>query len=165
MSTLAVAATEFLSHRRIAVAGVSRDQPNAANVIYRRLRSDGYDVFAINPAADHVEGDRCYPSLDAIEGGVDGVVVGTPPDAALKLVEDCAAAGVRRVWLHRGIGPGSMSAAAVRFCEEHDVAVIAGACPMMFVQPTDLGHRCICWVLGKFGKLPDGHEYELARPD
>jgi len=165
MKGLAAAAAEFLSHRRIAVAGVSRDKPNAANVIYRRLRTDGYQVFPVNPAADEVEGDRCYRSLAAIEGGVDGVVVGTSPADALKVVEECAAAGVRRVWLHRGVGPGSMSDEAVRYCEEHGVAVIAGACPMMFIQPTDFAHRCMCWVLGRFGKLPDAREYEVAHTD
>jgi hypothetical protein len=162
MSALAAAATEFLSHRRIAVAGVSRDQPNAANAIYRRLKADGYQVFAINPAADQVEGDRCYASVAAVEGGVDGVVIGTHPGAALQVVEACAAAGVRRVWLHRGVGGGSMSPEAVRYCEERDIAVIAGACPLMFLPRADLGHRCMCWVLGKLGKLPDAHEYELT---
>jgi predicted CoA-binding protein len=163
MSNLAAAAAEFLAQRRIAVAGVSRDQPNAANVIYRRLRTDGYDVFAVNPAADVVEGDRCYHSLAEIEGGVDAVVVGTHPDVSLAVVEACAAAGVPRVWLHRGIGEGSVSAEAVRYCEKHDIAVIAGACPMMFLEHADLGHRCIGWVLGKLGRLPDAHEYELTR--
>jgi predicted CoA-binding protein len=162
MSSLAAAAAEFLSQRRIAVAGVSRDKPNAANGIYRRLKADGYDVYAVNPAADQVEGDRCYRSVGAIEGGVDGVVVGTHPAAALAVVEECVAAGVRRVWLHKSIGAGSVSAEAVRYCEEHGVAVIAGACPMMYVKGADFGHRCMCWVLDKLNKLPDAHEYHVA---
>jgi hypothetical protein len=133
-------------------------------VIYRRLRADGYQVFAINPAAERVEGDPCYPSLAMIDGGVAAVVVGTPPAASLQVVQDCAAAGVRRVWLHRGPGEGSMSPDAVRFCEQHGIAVIAGACPMMFLPRADLGHRCICWLLGKLRKLPDAHEYQLTHP-
>jgi predicted CoA-binding protein len=163
MSSLAAAAAEFLSQRRIAVAGVSRDKPNAANLIYQRLRAGGYDVYAVNPAADQVEGDRCYGSVGAIEGGVDGVVVGSHPGTALAIVQEAAAAGVPRVWLHRSIGAGSVSAEAVRWCEEHGVAVIAGACPMMYVKGADFGHRCMCWVLDKLGKLPDAHEYQVAR--
>lgn len=163
MSSLKDAALDFLSHRRIAVAGVSRDKPNAANLIYKRLRADGYDVYAVNPAADQVEGDRCFHSLAEIEGGVDGVVVGSHPGTALAIVQEAAAAGVRRVWLHKGPGPGSVSAEAVNWCAEHDVAVIAGACPMMFVRQADFGHRCMCWLLDKLGKLPDGHEYQRQR--
>src|SRR4051812_44091455 len=59
MTTMKDAASAFLSHRRIAVTGVSRT-PNGhgSNVVYRRLRERGYDVFAVNPNADEVEGDR-----------------------------------------------------------------------------------------------------------
>jgi predicted CoA-binding protein len=162
MTSLAAAAADFLAQRRIAVAGVSRDKPNAANIIYRRLRADGYQVFAVNPAADSVEGDPCYRALDAIPGGVDAVVVGTAPAAALQVAEECAAAGVRRLWLHRGPGGGSVSEAAVRYCEEHGIAVIGGACPMMFIKPTDFAHRCMCWLLGRLGRLPDASRYDVA---
>lgn len=163
MTSLQTAAAEFLSHRRIAVAGVSRDKPNAANLIYKRLRADGYDVFAVNPAADQVEGDRCYRSLAEIEGGVDGVVVGSHPGTALAIVQEAVAAGIPRVWLHRGIGPGSVSAEAVGWAQEHEVAVIAGGCPMMFVSRADFGHRCMCWLLDRFGKLPDAREYQVRQ--
>ena len=63
------AAAEFLGKRRIAVTGVSRTpKDHGANVVYRRLRDRGYDVFAVNPDADTVEGDRCYHDLAAIAG-------------------------------------------------------------------------------------------------
>ena len=56
MSSLREAADEFLAQRRIAVAGVSRDTKQPANLIYRRLRGAGYETFAVNPNADEVEG-------------------------------------------------------------------------------------------------------------
>ena len=62
MSTLREAADEFLAQHRIAVAGVSRDGKQSANLIYRRLKDSGHEVFAVNPNADTVEGDRCYHS-------------------------------------------------------------------------------------------------------
>ena len=63
MTNLERTAAEFLSHRRIAVAGVARGGDTAANIVYRRLRRDGYDVFAVNPNAAEVEGDLCYASV------------------------------------------------------------------------------------------------------
>ena len=84
MSTLEAAAREFLAQKRIAVAGVSRQSGAAANVIYKKLRASGYEVFPINPNAEETEGDRCYPNLAAVPGGVDGVVIATPPRAALR---------------------------------------------------------------------------------
>src|ERR1700686_12472 len=106
MTSLYQAADEFLSQHRIAVAGVSHDSKQPANLIYRRLRDTGHEVFAVNPSADEVEGEHCFSSVTAIPGGVDGVVIVTPASASVDVADDCAAAGVPRVWLHRGIGPG-----------------------------------------------------------
>src|SRR5262249_12964259 len=50
MTTIKDAAREFLGQKRNAVAGVSRrPSQHGANVVYRRLRDRGYDVFAVNP--------------------------------------------------------------------------------------------------------------------
>lgn len=155
------AAAEFLAQRRIAVAGVSRAQPDAANIIYRRLRTAGYQVFACNPNAEQVEGDVCYRSINDIAEPLDGVVIATHPDAALAVARDCVQRGILRVWLHRALGGGSVSSEAVAFCEANGIAVIDGGCPMMFIQPVDLGHRCIRWVLDVTGRLPNGEKYRL----
>ncbi|NUR97522.1 MAG: CoA-binding protein, partial [Kribbellaceae bacterium] len=64
MVSIKQAAAEFLTHRRIAVTGVSRNPAgHGANAVYKRLRDRGYEVFAINPNADEVEGDPCYHDL------------------------------------------------------------------------------------------------------
>jgi uncharacterized protein len=154
MQSLREAAEEFLGQRRIAVAGVSRDPKQAANLIYRRLRERGYAVYAVNPHATEVEDDPCYPSIGAIGTAVDGVVVVTTPAVAEALAEDCAQAGVPRAWLHRGIGPGSVSDAAVAAFRERGIAVIPGGCPNMFGATADPGHRCMCAVLKLTGKIP-----------
>jgi uncharacterized protein len=148
------AAAGFLASGRLAVAGVARDGGNPANLIYRRLRSDGYAVVPVNPSAEAVEGDPCYPSVAAIPGGVAGVVIATHPDMAAAVVTDCVEAGVSRVWLHRSFGGGSVSEEAVELCRCHGIEVIPGACPMMFLEPVDPAHRCMRWLLGALGKLP-----------
>lgn len=154
MPSLRDAADEFLRQERIAVAGVSRDTRQPANLIYRRLRETGHRVFAVNPSADEVEGDRCFASVRAIEQPIDGVVIVTPPDAAAGVVEDCAAAGVPRVWLHRGLGPGSLTDEAVAACRSHGIAVIPGGCPNMFGTTSDPAHRSMRRVLTLAGKMP-----------
>lgn len=144
---------EFLGQRRIAVAGVSRQSDQAANAIFRKLRDAGYQVVPVNPAAREAEGVPCYPDLTSIPGGVDAVMVVTPAAAAAGLVEECAKLGIRRAWLHRAIGPGSVSKEAVRVGRERGVEVIAGACPMMFVEPVDFGHKCLRWWVRRKGML------------
>ena len=148
---------EFLAQKRIAVAGVSSTHDDAANLIYRKLRETGHEVFAINPKVQQVEGDPCYPALQAIPGGVDGVVIVTRPEVADQIVHDCADLGIKRVWMHRSLLSmlgGSVSEKAVEFCQQHDIQVIAGSCPMMFCEPVDFGHKCMRWIMDVTGKLP-----------
>ena len=81
MTAIKEAASEFLAHKRIAVTGVSRTPAShGSNVVYKRLRERGYEVFAVNPNADEVEGDPAYDDLRSIPGGVEAVVIGTRPE-------------------------------------------------------------------------------------
>ena len=155
MPTLREQADEFLAQKRIAVAGVSRRSGEAGNLIYRKLRDTGHEVFATNPRTEEVEGDTCYPDLESIPGGVDAVVIATPPAASEEVVRQCSALGISRVWMHRSFGQGSVSEPAVDYCREHGISVVPGACPMMFCQPVDFGHKCMRWCLGLMGKLPE----------
>jgi uncharacterized protein len=103
MATIKEAASAFLANRRVAVTGVSREaKGHGSNVVYQRLRERGYEVFAVNPNADEVEGDRCYHDLRSIPGGVEAVVIGTRPEVAEETMRECAELGVRHVWMHRG---------------------------------------------------------------
>ncbi len=149
--------SDFLAQRRIAVAGVSRDNSHhpASNLIYRRLKSTGHDVFAVNPYMQTFDGDRCYPDVQSIPGGVDGVVVVTRPETTARIVRDCNDAGIRRVWMHQSVGRGSsVLPEAVEYCRQHDISVIAGACPMMYGAGVDFGHLCLRWILRLTGGLP-----------
>ena len=154
MPVLMEAVADFLSQERLAVAGVSRAGDLPANLIFRKLRDAGYQVYPVNPHAQEVEGVPCYPDLASVPVHLQGVVVATPATATEAVVRECAALGVPRVWMHRSLGEGSVSAQAVEACREAGIAVIPGACPMMFVEPVDVGHRCFRWVLGALGKLP-----------
>ena len=148
---------DFLAQKRIAVVGVSRDDRNhpAANLIYRKLKRTGHDVFAVNPNLPAFHDDRCYPDLKSIPGGVEGAVIVTRPETTQRVVRDCADAGVRHVWMHQSTASGSsVSAEAVEYCRSHDIQVIAGACPMMYGPGADFAHVCMRWILGITGGLP-----------
>jgi predicted CoA-binding protein len=144
----------FLESTHLAVAGVARDGRLPANAIYRRLRDAGYDVVPVNPATDRVEGVACYPSVIQAPHPIDGVVIATPPSASERVVQDCLAAGVQRVWMHRSFGDGSVSESAVRACRRAGIDCIVGGCPLMFCEPVDVGHRCMRWWLQRRGRVP-----------
>jgi len=147
METVKNAATEFLSHKRVAVTGVSRTPgSHGSNVVYQRLKERGYDVFPVNPNAEVIDGDRCYPDLQTIPGGVEAVVIGTRPDRALATVEECDRLGIKDVWMHRSFGGGSVSDEATTYGRAHGMTVIDGGCPLMFEPTSDPGHKVIRMV-------------------
>ena len=155
-TTLDEKVDDFLAQKRIAVVGVSRKNSHpAANLIYRRLKTSGHDVFAVNPHMQTFDGDRCYPDLHSIPGKVDGVVIVTRPETTERIVHQCSETGVRRVWMHQSIRKGSsVSPEAVDYCRRHDISVIAGACPMMYGTDADVGHTFMRFVLKLTGGLP-----------
>jgi hypothetical protein len=155
MISVKQAASEFLAHKRIAVTGVSRNpQGHGSNAVYQRLRNRGYQVFAINPNADEVEGDRCYHDLMSVPGGVEAVVIGTKPETAVSTVRECADLGIRFVWMHRGPGAGSVSDAATAYGRQHGITVIDGGCPLMFDPTADFGHKAMRFVFTRTGNVP-----------
>ena len=142
MPTMQEAASAFLATRRIAVTGVSRSaKDHGANTVFRRLRDRGYEVFAVNPNADEVEGAPSYHDLKSIPGGVDAVVIATAPSRAESTMRECDELGVRHVWMHRSYGTGSVDEAAAAYGREHGITVIAGGCPLMFDPTADFGHK------------------------
>jgi len=149
------AALAFLTKRRIAVTGVSRNpRGHGSNAVVQGLRKRGYEVFAVNPNADEVEGGPCYHSLAEIPGGVDAVVVGTRAELAEATVRECEQLGIDTVWLHRSMGAGSASPAAAAYGREHGIRVINGGCPLMFGADADGGHKMMRMVCRLTGAVP-----------
>ena len=155
MQTMKEAAAEFLAGKRVAVTGVSR-QPgtHAANGVFRRLRDHGYEVFAVNPNADEVEGVACYHDLKSIPGGVDWVLIGTRPEVAEATVRECDELGIGKVWMHRGPGHGSVSQKAAAYGRDHGITVIDGGCPCMFAPTDDPAHKVMRAVFSLTGSVP-----------
>ena len=157
MSSINLKVDRFLALERIAVAGVSLTSENTANAIYQKMKKSCNTVIPVNPKGGTLDDDRCYPDLQSIPGGVDGVVIVTRPEITEKMVIDCAEANVGMVWMHQSLeffGGGSVTNGAVAFCHQNGIEVIAGACPMMFCQPVDFAHRCMAWMLNVSGHMP-----------
>jgi uncharacterized protein len=147
MEPIKEAAAEFLTHKRVAVTGVSRAPgSHGSNAVYKRLRDRGYQVYAVNPNAQEVEGDTSYPDVRSIPDGVEAVVIGTRPERAMDTVRECEELGIRDVWMHRGPGGGSVSEEAVAYGRQHGMTVIDGGCPLMFEPVSDPGHRMMKWM-------------------
>ena len=145
---------DFLALRRIAMVGVSRDPKDFSRLLFREMCDRGYDMVPINPAADVIDGRECLHSVRALKDPVAGVLVMTPFSATVQIVKDCAAAGVRNVWIYRAGGRGAMSPEATRFCKQRGIRLVDGHCPWMFFRGTKFVHRAHGFLLRIMGRYP-----------
>ena len=160
MSTRNRLATDFLAQQRLAVVGVSRDPKDFSRCLFRELKKRGYDLVPVNPTGGEIEGLPCAARVQDIRPPVDGALLMTRPEVSEQVVRDCVAANIPRVWLHRGIGPGAVSAAAVALCRQHGIVVVEGECPYMFLPASGFIHR----THGFFRRLARGKSASMAAP-
>lgn len=139
----------FLAEPAIAVVGVSRSGKGFGNLAARELRRKGYRIYRVNPHADLIDGQRCFASLSALPERVGAVLVVVPPDRAIDVVREAAAAGIRRVWLQQG----AESPQVILVCDELGLETVAGECILMFARPAGI-HRVHKLLWGWLGKVP-----------
>jgi predicted CoA-binding protein len=146
----------FLAGRRIALVGASRNPNDFSRVVLRELVTRGYDVIPVNVSEGiaEMEGRPVYRRLGDVPGPLDGVLVMTPALVTASIAMEVLASGVPRVWLHHGVGPGAVDAKAVELLRGRGVDVVAGECPMMFLDGGKGVHRLHAWIRRLFGAYP-----------
>jgi predicted CoA-binding protein len=151
---------EFLAQKTIAIVGVSDRRDTGCNMNYLKFKANGYRVFAINPRISTFEGDPCYPDLKSLPEVPQAVFILANPAVTDLITRQCVELGVKYVWMHNmlgtkpGLAPGmsSVSAEAVRLCQENGIAIIPGSCPNQFLKP-DIGHGMMRRLWRLFGFL------------
>ena len=116
---------KFLNKRNIfAVVGASRDPKKYGYQVYKDLKKAGYEVYPVNPNADEILGDKCYPDLGDLPKKPDVVDVVVPPKVTEEMVKTCKRLGITKVWMQ----PGSESETAVKFCDDNGIDVVHSVC-------------------------------------
>ena len=144
----------FLSCRRIAVVGVSRDPKDFSRAVFRAFVERGYDAVPVNAAGGEVDGRRAARWVGEMQPPPEAALLLTPPAATGQVVRECADAGVKRVWMHRGAGQGAVSPEAVALCRERGIEVVDGECPFMFLPDTGWFHGVHRFFKRLGGRLP-----------
>lgn len=107
-----------------AVVGASRDPEKYGHQVYKDLREAGYEVYPVNPNADEILGDKCYPSLEELPVIPEVVNIVVPPKITEQIVKKCKNIGIEKVWMQ----PGSESEEAIKFCEDNNIEAVHGVC-------------------------------------
>lgn len=153
----------FLACKRIGFAGVSTNPQDFSRTIFREFVARGYEVVPIHPTAKMIEGRPVFHSVrDAAP--LDGVFIMTPPEATESIVEDCHRSGVKRVWMHRGVGGGSVEWHAVQYANAFGIDVVEGECPMMFFKDASRVHRAHACLRRATGHHPMVAAVSLGPP-
>jgi predicted CoA-binding protein len=114
----------------IAVVGASRNDDKPAFTVPRQMQRHGWRMIPVNPYAEEIWGERCYPTLAAIPDDItiDVVNVFRPSEQALPVVEQAIARGVTAIWLQLGIvspeGRRLAEAAGIDYVEDSCTAVV-----------------------------------------
>ena len=145
-----------LTRPRLAFVGLSTDPRDFSRAVFETLTKRGYDIVPVNPKAEAIAERPAFPTVAAIPVPVQWVLVMTPPEASAAVVADAHAAGVDHVWLHRGVGHGAVSEEAVALAKTYDMTLVAGECPLMFLDEPGFIHD----VHAFFKKL--AHHYPHA---
>src|SRR4051812_9523764 len=119
----------FLALPRIAVIGVARDPKALSHLLWQEFRARRVTALPVNPNTTQIDGQRRYAHVSEIEPSVDGALIITPPETTIQVIEECAAAGVRHVWLHKGLGRSSWTPDAEKLARARGLDVVAALCP------------------------------------
>ncbi len=140
----------FMALKTLAVAGASRNPNKFGYRVYQDLKAKGHTVYPVNPNAETIDGEPCYPSLDKLPARPDGVVIVTPPAQTEQLVHQAAQAGIRHIWLQQG----SDSPAVLQFCQQNGIDTVSGECIFMYATDAAWFHRAHRWVNALVGMAP-----------
>jgi predicted CoA-binding protein len=140
---------DFIQCKHIAVVGVSRSGKKFGNKAYEELKRRGYQVFAVNPAAQQIGGDTCYASLADLQGLVDGVVICIPPAQVPPILQEASDCDIKHVWLQVGASSPELVAQAKKL----GLNTVADKCIMMYATPVTSFHSFHRFFVRLFGGL------------
>ena len=90
---------EMLQKRIWAVIGANQNREKYGNMIYRKLRHQGYTVYAVNPLYQEIEGDPCYGSLKDLPQKPDVLNMVVAPEIGMGFLRDAKVLGIKNIWL------------------------------------------------------------------
>jgi predicted CoA-binding protein len=137
----------FFDLDSFAVVGRSAAKPFPV-LSYRGLKAGGKTVYAVDPSADSIDGDRAYPDLSALPPPVQGVILEVPKEETRDWVAAAADAGVRDVWVHMAHDTPE----AIALAAEKGINLRTGTCAVMYLQQGLSYHSIHKWIMQALGK-------------
>ena len=114
--------------RTVAVVGASNNPLRPSYTVFSYLRTQGrFQIAAINPTIQEIDGVPAYPSLTAYaaeHGAPDIVDVFRKPSEVVPIVQEAIAIGSKAVWFQYGV----INEEAIRLADEAGLDVVVDRC-------------------------------------
>lgn len=127
----------FLSNRKIAVAGVSRNPKKFGFLVFKQLREKGFEVFPINPGTDNIDGAPCFRSVSALPLNVHSLVIVTPKQQTREVVAEALSKGIDNIWIQQM----SDTPEAIELAGTRPVNLVTRECILMHSDPVTGIHK------------------------
>lgn len=93
----------LMTHKRVAMVGLSADWWRPSNFAAKYLLEHGFDLIPVNPKYDEVLGQKCYPDLASIPDPVDIVDLFQKAERVPPFVDQAIEIEAKVVWMQLGI--------------------------------------------------------------
>lgn len=140
----------FLSARKLAIIGASRNPKKFGRQVYDALKKKGFTVYGVNPNTEDLDGDPCYRDIASLPAEVDRVFIVTPPEKTADNVRMALDKGIRNIWIQQRAD----SSEALDLLKDKDVNLIHNQCILMYAGPVTGPHAFHRFINKVFGKYP-----------
>ncbi len=140
----------FLSSKKLAMAGVSRDPKKFGYAAYKELRDKGFDVSPINPNVDLIDAATCFRSVSALPTGIDHLLVVTSKKDTLGVVQEAVQKGIKSIWIQQM----SDTPESIEYAKANGVDLVTRECILLWAEPVKSIHKFHRTVKRIFGLLP-----------
>ncbi len=91
------------SYRVVAVVGLSANEERDSFRVAKYLKEHGYKISPVNPMAQEVLGQKCFPDLNSVPEKVEIVDIFRRASDVSPIVEQAIKIGAKAVWMQEGI--------------------------------------------------------------
>ena len=140
----------FLSSRKVAIAGVSRDPKKFGHQVFKQMQEKGFEVYPINPGTDYIDSTPCFRSVAALPVNVHSLVILTAKKHTRDVVAEAIAKGIDSIWIQQM----SDTPEAIELTRSHPVNLITKECILMHTDPVTGFHKFHRNIKRLFGLYP-----------
>lgn len=110
--------------KTVAVVGLSPKPERPSYGVAAYLQQHGYRIIPVNPTADQVLGEKCYPDLKSVPEEIDVVDIFRRSEEVPPVVDEAIQVGAWAVWMQEGV----INEAAAAKAQQAGLEVVMDRC-------------------------------------